>query len=146
MRVREEGTKRIKKRQSHLSRIKIRFIVRGNGLISKWQIRSWATVDSNSPGPPGKEIQRLDLKISETRAVVELGHTVVFEVKRKMEKELFIQESGTKEVQRGHQILELELQVVVNAMWVLGIEPRSSGQTPSALNQRAISPAPQLTS
>ncbi|KAL6030357.1 hypothetical protein STEG23_034362, partial [Scotinomys teguina] len=37
MGVREEGTNRIKKRQSHLSRVKVHFIVGGNGLISKQQ-------------------------------------------------------------------------------------------------------------
>jgi hypothetical protein len=30
------------------------------------------------------------------------------------------------------------------AMWVLGIEPQSSGRADSALSHRAISPVPQL--
>ena len=41
--------------------------------------------------------------------------------------------------------LELELQVAANhQMWMLGIKLRSSGWTVSALNHRAISPAPDL--
>ena len=38
--------------------------------------------------------------------------------------------------------LELELQIAVSCMWVLGIEPWSSRIAVSALNHRAISPAP----
>ena len=38
-------------------------------------------------------------------------------------------------------LLERELQAVVNCLWVLGIEPWSSGRATSALNHGVISPA-----
>jgi hypothetical protein len=55
--------------------------------------------------------------------------------------------SGTH---RGQQRLldppppEMELQIVVSTMWLLGIEPRSSGRAASALSHQATSPAPPV--
>lgn len=40
--------------------------------------------------------------------------------------------------------LELESQVAVNTMWVLGIQTGSFGKVANALNCRAISPTPNL--
>lgn len=50
------------------------------------------------------------------------------------------------ESRRGHlDLLELRLQVIVTAMWVLGTELGSSVGAVNALNPQAISVAPPLT-
>ena len=49
--------------------------------------------------------------------------------------------AGFMEARRQQRtLLELESQTVVSCLWVLGIEPRSSGRAASVLNHRAISP------
>ncbi|CAO2608997.1 Butyrophilin-like protein 2, partial [Lemmus lemmus] len=48
------------------------------------------------------------------------------------------------EARRGSDILELELEVIVRPLWVLGIKPRSSRRTISALKHWTVSPDPLL--
>lgn len=42
------------------------------------------------------------------------------------------------------EALDVELQMVVTTMWVLRIEPRTSGRAVRALNHRTITPAPVM--